>query len=335
MSVLPAAIRPDAVAHRSKSVYPAPMLTPPTTEIGGVDVLAQSFARHLRAGNRSPKTVKTYMESVGLFDRFLAERGMPRQASAIRREHVEAFIEDVLARYKPATAVVRFKGCQAFFKWALEEGEITESPMAKMKPPKVPLDPPAVLTRQEVRDLLKACEGNDFVARRDAAIISLFFDTGLRLSELVNLKVVSTEMEGSDLDLDRQLVYVIGKGDRARVVGIGARTVKALDRYLRARAQHRDRTLPDLWLGHAGRMTQSGVQQMLRRRATQAGLAHLNPHAFRHTFAHNYLAAGGAETNLMSLTGWQSRSMIERYAASTRAERAREEHRRLSPGDRL
>lgn len=303
--------------------------------IADIDVLAQSFARHLRAGNRSPKTVKTYMESVRLFDRFLIERGMPRAATSIRREHIESFIEDVLARYKPATGVVRFKGLQAFFKWALEEGEVQDSPMAKMKPPKVPLDPPAVLTEQEVRNLLKACDGNDFVNRRDAAIISLFYDTGLRLSELVNLKAESTEVDGSDVDLDRQLVYVIGKGDRARVVGIGARTVKALDRYLRVRAEHRRAILPDLWLGHAGRMTQSGVQQMLRRRAAEGGIEHLNPHQFRHTFAHNYLKAGGAETNLMSLIGWQSRSMIERYAASTRAERAREEHRRLSPGDRL
>ena len=328
-------MHPEALAHRSNSVYPASMSEGAATDVANVDVLAQSFARHLRAGNRSPKTVKTYMESVRLFDRFLTERGMPRNVTSVRRDHVESYIEDVLARFKPATAIVRFKGCQAFFKWALEEGEVVESPMERMKPPKVPLDPPAVLTQQEVRNLLKVCDGNDFVSRRDVAIISLFFDTGLRLSELVNLKVISTEVEGSDVDLDRQLVYVIGKGDRARVVGIGARTVKALDRYLRVRAQHRDSARPDLWLGHAGRMTQSGIQQMLRRRAAEAGIEHLNPHQFRHTFAHNYLKSGGAETNLMSLTGWQSRSMIERYAASTRAERAREEHRRLSPGDQL
>src|SRR5687767_5874396 len=124
-----------------------------TSRIADIDVLAQSFARHLRAGNRSPKTVTSYMESIGQLDRFLTDKGMPRDVSSVRREHVEAYIEDVLARYKPATAVVRFKSLQQYFRWLLEEGEITESPMVRMRPPKVPHDPPAVLTQTEVRNL--------------------------------------------------------------------------------------------------------------------------------------------------------------------------------------
>jgi site-specific recombinase XerC len=120
--------------------------------------------------------------------------------------------------------------------------------MERMRPPRVPEQPPAVLTLDELGRLLKACDGGTFEDRRDTAIVRTFVDTGLRLSELVNLKLSSSEVEGSevDLDLDVQLVTVMGKGRRARDVPIGAKTVKAIDRYLRLRASHPDADQP--WL---------------------------------------------------------------------------------------
>jgi integrase len=92
---------------------------------------------------------------------------------------------------------------------------------------------------------------------------------------------------------------------------------------------------PELWLGHAGPMTPNGVYQVIVTRAEQAGLGHIKPHQFRHSFAHAWLAGGGGETDLMRLTGWQSRSMLMRYGASAADERARAAYHERSPGDRL
>ena len=137
--------------------------------VDDLSVLAASFARYLRAANRSPKTIKTYAEAVDGLARFLTTAGMPTRVSAIRREHIESYLEDILHRWTASTALNRYQGLRQFFRFLTEDGEITESPMARMTPPKVPEVPPPVLTDDELRALLKAADGNTFEQRRDLA----------------------------------------------------------------------------------------------------------------------------------------------------------------------
>jgi site-specific recombinase XerD len=296
---------------------------------GDLGHLLPSWELHLRALNRSPKTLTTYLEAARQLLAFLAGRGMPTHAASIHREHVEAFLVHLQQTRSSSTAANRYRSLRQLFRWLEEDGEIPSSPMARMHPPGVEEKAVPVIPDDDLRALIKACQGQGFEPRRDTALTLVFMDTGARLSEVADLQV-------ENLDLYRSATLVVqGKGSRERILKVGPKTSKALDRYLRLRARHSEAESPWLWLGKQGRLTDSGIAQMLRRRCAQAGIDTINPHQFRHTFSHNWLAAGGGEQDLMMLTGWKSREMLARYGASSAAERARDAHRRLSPVERL
>jgi site-specific recombinase XerD len=309
-----------------------------------IDRMSQSLERTMRAEGKSEKTTYSYTLSVRLLSEFLQERGHDLTVD-VSRDDIRDFIAlqqtprqvtDTLGRVhaggSPATAMVRFKSLQQFFKHCVEEDELEVSPMVGMRIPKVEVEPVFVVDDEVLAKLLKARAGTTLGDRRDTALLRIFIDTPCRLAEVTNLKL-------GDVDLRRQVLTVMGKGAKLRTVTFGEKTYKALDRYLR----QLEREYPErveqssgwLWIGRQGRMSTSGISNVLHRMCADAGVPRLHWHQLRHIFAHTWLAEGGTEGDLMALAGWQSRAMLDRYAKSAQVERAHAASRRMSLGDRV
>jgi site-specific recombinase XerD len=305
-------------------------------EVESVAAVAERWRASLTAQRKSPKTIESYLAATSALSDYLRRSGMPESIANVRREHVEAFITTRLGETTVRGALrsvnsvaIEYRSLRVFFRYAIDEGEIRTSPMDKMHPPKPADTLTPVIDDDQMRRLLKVTEGTTFEARRDRAMLLLLLDTGMRRTEIATLTVDA-------VDLTAGCVFVKhGKGDRERQVPFGPTTEVALSRYLRLRSGHRCAALDAVWLGMAGPMTGSGLYQILRARARQAGVGKLHPHQFRHSFAHRYLESGGQEGDLMMLAGWNSRAMLARYGRAVAGDRARAAYRAHSPVEGL
>jgi integrase len=269
---------------------------PPALDLAA---LLPSWELALRAERKSPQTIKSYGDGVRAFLRWCAENG---HTPALDRDLVKNWVADLL-----------------------DDGT---DPLLGLKAPKLDSKVTESLTDDELRRLIKACSGKQFRDRRDEAIVRLMAETGMRAGEVIGLTV-------ADVDLQRGLVTVHrGKGGKGRVAPFGPQTARAIDRYLRARRTHRLADTTALWLGDRGKeLAYFGLRNALQYRAELAALKGFHLHLLRHTAASRWLAAGGSEGGLMSVAGWSTRDMIDRYTRSTAAERAADEARRLGLGD--
>lgn len=310
--------------------------------------LAASWKRSLRARKLSDNTQRVYSRAVDCFRDFLLTytpqpvdeddemRPAPTDLEGehgVHREHVEAYITDLMTRTSPGNAHQHFRSLKTFFGWLVDEEELNRSPMRTMKPPQLPEVEVPVIPDDALKKLFNTCKGTDFLSRRDRALMLMLLDTGGRLSEV-------TERRQAALDLDINVLHVLGKGNRERPLPFGRTTALAMDRYLRAAGKHLGRAVEPadpLWISFKRKDALQiwGVGTMIERRCAEAGIPHIHPHQFRHTFAHQWKVGGGNEDALMRIMGWRSREMLSRYGASAGEERARRQHQDLSPGDRL
>lgn len=295
----------------------------------------RSFTRSLKSRNRSGRTIQGYTEAILQ----LAVFHGGADVIDLKQGDIEEYINDVLAHWSGTTAGVRFRSLRAFYNWAVEQGFIDTSPMARMKEPTAEDKPIPIIPDDDLKALLKACSGRSFEDRRDTAIIRVFCEPGSpRVAEMAGLEIRRAvgDREVSDVDLKRDMITLHGKGNRVRVIPFGAKTGTALDYYTRARAKHKLVKLRAFWLGSRGTgLTVSGIAQMLERRSDQAGIEKIHPHQLRHTAAHVWADEGGSEGDAMNLFGWLSPEMPRRYGKSAAIDRAQRASRRMSPADRL
>lgn len=296
------------------------------------DLLGTSWELALDADGYARNSITSYRRSLRQLAGWLPAGVGPAQ---VNRDQIRGFLVHTRTASSSGTARSWFAGIRHFYRWMVAEGEIAADPTAGIRtpPPNDPRTP--VLSVDDIKAMLRTCVGDDFVAKRDRAIIRLFVDGGLRLAELAGLNL-------TDVEARERVVFVAGKGSnrsgpRRRAVPVGVKTAQALDRYVRERRRHPYADLPALWLGARGRpsLSTDGVAAMLGRRAAVAGLSGIHAHMFRHTWADAFRREGGEEGDLMTLGGWRSRAMLDRYGKTNAETRAREAYRLRSFGDRL
>jgi site-specific recombinase XerD len=266
--------------------------------------------------DRSPSTRREYCKVLRYFMTWLATSDRTSDLLTVRRQDAEAWFTDMAAAGTAQnTRRARWVALKSFYGWLADEEEIDTNPMAKVKVARAVETPPPVVALDDLKRLLKACEGKGFRERRDLALIRTYLATGCRLSEVAMLTV-------PDVDLTARVVHVMGKGSKPRVARFDTATAAAIDRYRRTRARHRAAAKPWLWLGTKGRLTASGIDAMLRKRAGEAGLEGFHAHLLRHTWADAWKSKGGSESDLMKLGGWEDPTIMRRYGAARDVDRA-------------
>ena len=288
-----------------------------------LDDLLASWVIGLKAARKSPSTLRAYEAGVRLFLAFCAEEGL---APELTKANVLGYLASMSER-EPATAANRLAALKRFARWLSVEEGFDATAVLSVKAPKLDCKAVAALSDDELRRLLKACEGSDLRDKRDKGMVLLFAETGLRASELLGLTI-------ADIDLSTTTAHVVrGKGGKGRRVKFSAGAAAVLDRYLRARrAAGNPADRGPLWVSPHGALGYPGLVYTLKLRAEIAGVKNFHVHRLRHSMAVRWLGKGGSETTLMAQAGWSSRTMITRYIKASSEALAAAEFDRLDMG---
>ena len=209
--------------------------------------------------------------------------------------------------------------------WMQKERLTEHDLMENVEVPRAPRKVREILTVEQLDTLIRMADGHTIDRRRDAAMIAMLVETGVRVGELVSIDL-------DDLDLVERTIEVDGKTG-PRKVPFGYRTDRLIQKYLRVRGQYSHaRETQALWVGDRGALSVDGVAQALARASERAGLGRVSPHAIRHAAAHQWMSQGLPDRLVESLMGWSRGSGMTRfYAADLEEQRAIEAY--VSPLD--
>lgn len=223
------------------------------------------------------------------------------------------------------------RAIRAFWSWLVHEETILSNPFAKVRIPKPPKKVIPSFSESQIQALLGVIRTSTPVGFRDWTMILTLFDTGMRASELVNLKL-------EDVNLNDGIVKVYGKGAKERIVPIGARVQRAIWKYLqRYRLQPANPLCSNLFLTRNGEsLTVNRLETIIENYGRKAGIEGLrcSPHTFRHTFAIIFLRNGGDVFSLQRILGHETLDMVRNYVNLAQQD-VQAAHARSSPVDSM
>ena len=279
-----------------------------------------------RSAMREAKTFTWYKSSLGDFDAFCRRKlnlnGRSVEPKMITKPLVLAWVADMRGRIGEVSVNTYYRGLSAYLNWLADEKFIKVSPLARMKPPKVPRRSPGEFTNEDIEKMMMHCPVGVWWGARDGAIVQTLLRTGMRVGELVG-------MEEANIDWQGRKVKVVGKGNKERSLWLDGATVQWLLRYRRRRSDY-----PHWWQGqHGEKLTDNAVKQMIRKLARRARVSgkRASPHTFRHTFALTYLRGGGDIRTLQELLGHATLRATEVYLRQITQEDALRKHALLDP----
>lgn len=290
----------------------------------GLRELLDSWQVVLRAQRKSPQTLRSYRLSVTAYLDFCAEQGIAEQ---LTKANVMAWLASLIDS-EASTVRLRLTAVKLFARWlAIEEG-FDADPILTVKSPRLDQRSVRDLSEDEIRRLIRACDGAALRDKRDKAMLTMLAETGLRAAELLALDI-------ADIDVQSCTCHVVrGNGGKGRRVKFSPGCAAVLDRYTRSRRSvgHASDAGP-LWVSERGsRLSYTGMVTTLKGRAREAGVTAFHIHRLRHTAAVRWLKSGGTETGLMAHAGWTNNAMIGRYAKAASEQLAAEEFDRLNLG---